>query len=155
MVSCVFIRAKEAAKENLWVFIKKTSESKCLSLVLSHEEFHIQCLGINFSHQVCPSPLGWQISSQAAHWNWQDPPARSCPNNSKVKVFSCQVMSKQFQGEGFKEAAAGHRSNGFLLGHKYSPQFLCSPGQGYPGAVHPLVALLAALTPLVWMLGIL
>lgn len=67
---------------------------------------------------------------------------------------SCQVVSKPFLGEGFTEAAAGHRSRGSVLSHKLLTQFLCSPGQvqwrhhrlswscastdGFAGIPHPI-----------------
>lgn len=98
---------------------------------LTQEEFCIQCLGINFSHQVCPSPLGWQMSSQAA---------------TTGRTF-LQVMSKQFLGEDLKELLLGTGAMGLHWAIN-SPQLLCSPGQaqcrhqGCPGAVHPLMALL-------------
>lgn len=110
---------------------------------LTQEEFCIQCLGINFSHQVCPSPLGWQMSSQAA---------------TTGRTF-LQVVSKQFLGEGLKELLLGTGAMGLHWAIN-SPQLLCSPGQaqcrhqGLSWSCASTDGLAGALTALVWTLGI-
>lgn len=65
---------------------------------LTQEEFCIQSLEINFSHQVCPLPFGWQTSSQAAHRDWPDPHARLCLNNSQVKVLKKLLLGTGAMG---------------------------------------------------------